>query len=553
MFPSPNSTNSRPRSKLPSRQLHESTPHIEAPEPQLHESTPHTEAPEPQLHESTPHTEEPEPQLHESTPHTEEPEPQLHESTPHTEEPEPQLHESTPHTEEPEPQLHESTPHTEEPEPQLHESTPHTEEPEPQLHESTPHTEEPEPQLHESTPHTEEPSAGPIPVDDWLEQVFTITSDIEVQPQTAGDTTTMTAVDEAVVDHDRESAQEHVEAAESSDAEAPESSVAGEVVAEADSSVDDEPALEGRPEGYHPDVDDVRDGEVIVGLTPGASANDDYLMASSPAGGGAGRSRHGRPSVIWALALALVLILLGGGAGYGIALYLPDKWTAEAEVVLDPGTQTPDSHLATQQVLMESSVILDRAVGELPVDRDYVENELKVFPIEASTALGINFVDSDPELARDVVAAVLGSFMTEVDVVTADFSTPIYLQRIEDLTAERQELERGLRDLEAANAQAEANEEPLPYPAEVRRMALESEQLLAQISTLNDAVLTAEVATLERTDATVVTEPRILSDPTWPNPLVFTALGLLVGLVVAAIVLFLLASRRVTKDPIKEH
>ncbi len=265
-------------------------------------------------------------------------------------------------------------------------------------------------------------------------------------------------------------------------------------------------------------------------------------------------TRHGRRSVIWALALALGLVALGGGAGYGIALYLPDKWTAEAEVVLDPGTQTPDSHLATQQVLMESSVILDRAVGELPVDRDYVEDELKVFPIEASTALGINFVDPDPELARDVVAAVLGSFMAEVDVVMADFSTPIYLQRIEDLTAERQELERRLRDFEAANAEAEVNEQPLPYPAEVRRMALESEQLLAQISTLNGAVLAAEVATLERTDAMVVTEPRILSEPTWPNPLVFTALGLLVGLVVAAIVLFLLASRRVTKHRrIKEH
>jgi uncharacterized protein involved in exopolysaccharide biosynthesis len=202
--------------------------------------------------------------------------------------------------------------------------------------------------------------------------------------------------------------------------------------------------------------------------------------------------------------------------------------------------------LATQQVLMLSSAILDRAVEELPVDRDYVEEELKVFPIEASTALGINFVDTDPELARDVVAAVLSSFMTEVDVASVDFSTPVYNQRIEELTTQRQELERRLRGLEAANSEAEAAEQPLPYPAEVRRMALESERLLAQISSLQDAVLAEEVATLARTDVTVVTQPRVLTEPTWPNPLVFTALGLLVGLVVAVVALFLLASRRVT-------
>jgi uncharacterized protein involved in exopolysaccharide biosynthesis len=250
--------------------------------------------------------------------------------------------------------------------------------------------------------------------------------------------------------------------------------------------------------------------------------------------------------VVSALAFALALIALGGAAGYVIALYLPDRWTAEAEVVLDPGSVSVDRHLATQQVLMQSSAILDRAVEDLPVDRDYVEEELKIFPIEASTALGINFIDTDPELARSVVAAVLSSFMTEVDVASVDFSTPIYRQRIDELTTQRQELERRLRGLEAANSEAEAAEQPLPYPAEVRRMALESEQLLAQISSLQDAVVAEEVATLARTDATVVTQPRVLTEPTWPNPLVFTALGLLVGLVVAVIALFLLASRRVT-------
>lgn len=75
-------------------------------------------------------------------------------------------------------------------------------------------------------------------------------------------------------------------------------------------------------------------------------------------------------------------------------------------------------------------------------------------------------------------------------------------------------------------------------------MSLESERLLAQIDALEDALLADEVASIDRIDAQIVTAPRVLSEPSWPKPLAFTALGLLVGSVVAAAVLFLLASRR---------
>ena len=307
----------------------------------------------------------------------------------------------------------------------------------------------------------------------------------------------------------------------------------------------DEAATPERDDAHRaaPSLD--RDQRVPDPVTAKAPTNEDRVEAPAPTAPAVGASRpRGRLAVVSAVLIFLVLSGLGGAVGYGLTRYLPERWTAEAEVILDPGTVQVDRYLDTQKVLLESSTILDRAVADLPIDRDELEDDLKVFPIEASTALGINYVDEDPDLARSVVAVVLDSFMVELELEAIDVSRPIYETRIADLGAQRDGLDQRLKRLEAANAEAEAQELPPPHPAEVRRLTLESERLLARINGLEETILIADAAAATRTDAQVVTEPRVLTEPTWPKPLAFTALGLLVGSIVAAVVLFLVASRR---------
>ena len=399
----------------------------------------------------------------------------------------------------------------------------------------------------------------PIAVDDWLEQVHTVQADNDhtddetlrraaenPDPDTGDDwAADPVAHWEDGTPSDDDSGTEPLTVSEATawtdtpaDADLESPATADSEAHESDIDSDDPDPI------AHPSADTRTQTQAVVDVLMAAAAALVEARAEAPIEADRLRRQRDRWSVMAAFAFGIFLVALGGGSGYGLAQYLPDRWTAEAEVVVDPGNDQVDRHLATQQVLMQSSTVLDRAVDELPEDRDYVEERLDVVPIESSNALLITFVDEDPERAKSVVAAVLGSFMVEVDVAATDLTRPIYEARIEELSQQREQLEKRLKMLERANAEAEAAELAQPYPGDVRRLSLESEQLLAQINGLEEALLVDEVAVTVRADAQVVTAPRILSEPTWPKPLAFTAFGLLVGSVVAAAVLFLLASRR---------
>ncbi len=279
------------------------------------------------------------------------------------------------------------------------------------------------------------------------------------------------------------------------------------------------------------------DGRVVIGIIQ--TGSDEGLSRPEPIA-------HANPlsgrRIVSLVMLVLALVGLGGGTGYLLAGYLPERWTAEAEIVVDSGTAQPDRYLATQQVLMQSSVVLEQVAADLPIDRKGIEEELKVFPVEASSALGITFVDSDPELARSVVDAVVAAFMNELSEAAVDETADLYVERLDAMNEQRQMIEQRLAVIESANSQAEAEEKPIPYPGEARRLGLESEQLLSQIITLEQALLDEQVGEIQRTDAVVVTEPRLLPEPTWPKPLALAALGMLTGAVMAGLVLFLLAA-----------
>ena len=287
-----------------------------------------------------------------------------------------------------------------------------------------------------------------------------------------------------------------------------------------------------------------RDGSVVIGIVQ--TLPNGRFSRPIPVNSVLGPSTVGR--ILGLLALVVGLVAIGGGAGYWGARFVPERWTAEAEIIMDAGLDQPDRYLATQQVLVQSSTVLDRAVAELPVDRTYVEDELKVFPIDSGLALGLTFVDQDPDLARSVVDSVLSSFMTEVRASEADTTSVVYRQRLEQLVEQRDMVEQRLAALEKENAEAEAGELPIPYPGDVRRLSTESDQLLAQIVALEESLLNLEIDAIERVDAVIVTEPRVLAEPTWPKPLALAAVGMLAGAVLAVLCLFLLSARRAAAE-----
>ncbi len=344
-----------------------------------------------------------------------------------------------------------------------------------------------------------------IPVEEWLEEVATITRDIHRPELETG--------------------------AQSLDGSNTPSAPGSEIVGSFRPIVSTGPAGSADPGRGR------QEGSVVIGIVQ-TLPNGDY---SRPIPLSAGPRLPDLNRILSLVMVVVGLMALGGVVGYGAAGLIPERWTAEAEIIMEAGQEQPDRYLGTQQVLVQSSAVLDRAVTELPVDRTYVEDELKVFPIESGLALAINFVDNDPELARAVVESVLASFMAEVDAGAADTTAAVYRQRLDQLVEQRNLVEQRLAALEKANAEAESAELPLPYPGDVRRLATESDQLLGQIVTLEETLLNLEIGAAQRVDAVIVTEPRVLAEPTWPKPLALAAVGMLAGAVLAALGLFLLS------------
>ena len=108
------------------------------------------------------------------------------------------------------------------------------------------------------------------------------------------------------------------------------------------------------------------------------------------------------------------MIVVGIIAGFLYAEAQPDMWAAEAEIVLEPRSSQIDRFLATEVVWIASSTVIDRAASAVDLDRDYINEHLNVSTIDASTAVGVQFVDEDPELAIAVVTAVVDSYLADV-------------------------------------------------------------------------------------------------------------------------------------------
>ena len=264
----------------------------------------------------------------------------------------------------------------------------------------------------------------------------------------------------------------------------------------------------------------------------------------APVGRAATSIAKQRRRVVAALLFAWMMIVVGMIAGFVYAEAQPDEWAAKAEIVLEPQSSQIDRYMATEVVWIASSSVIDRASAALSLERKYIDENLDVYPIDASTAIGVQFVDEDPDLAVAVVTAVVDSYLADVRNQPVSSTRSVYSARIDELRSARAGIEVELASVEKSNAAAEAASQPIPFPTEQRRLGLESEQILGQISGLEQQLVITDIEILNQEQATVVTPSDLLDERVSPTPITFAALGALVGGALAAATIFLIGKSR---------
>jgi len=230
--------------------------------------------------------------------------------------------------------------------------------------------------------------------------------------------------------------------------------------------------------------------------------------------------------------LALALIVLGGATGFFAAALMPERYAAQADVLYTVTREQPtgflreDRNISTQLVMLQSRTVLAPVADEWSVPIDELTAAISASVVEESEVISIRLTDSDPDLARDMLGTVIERYL-EVSSNNA---------RAE------------LRDyLDAQLAEVLARMDAIPPGASGRQGELAP--LVDREQWLRTRLDELQFTDIAGPEAQVLVQPFVDGDPVSPRPIITTAAGTTVGLIVAALVVAFVG-RRMTRPAV---
>ncbi len=242
--------------------------------------------------------------------------------------------------------------------------------------------------------------------------------------------------------------------------------------------------------------------------------------------------------------LAVTIVLLGTGGGLLGALIWPPTYAARAEILYPISQDEPtgflreDRNLTTQLVLLQGRAVLGPvAQAQGRTVEDDLENDVTVEVVETSEVIQIEARDSTPEGAVTTVQAIVDRYFD--------------LERSEEPSGAREYLEGELADVRSEMADARGR--VLQLQGEVAAglgasedLAGANDELQGLISRERDVqsqLDDTKIASASDPNARLLTPAYPVLDPVSPRPLLTGGAGALLGLVVAAGAVALVARR----------
>jgi capsular polysaccharide biosynthesis protein len=229
--------------------------------------------------------------------------------------------------------------------------------------------------------------------------------------------------------------------------------------------------------------------------------------------------------------LTVILVVLGAVGGSLVAASMPTQYAAHAQVVYALTREQPtgflreDRNISTQLVLLESRAVLDPVAAEWGTSVDDLTAALSANVMSESEIIDIQFVDSDPERAKDILSWVVQQYLV---VANSDARSDVqnYLDS---------ELFTVLDRIDAVRSGPASGQDQLAP-------LVEREQWLR--TQLDELRMTDLVGP----GALELVQPYVDPTPISPQPAVATGAGAVTGWVVAVLLVALLARRMTRPD-----
>jgi uncharacterized protein involved in exopolysaccharide biosynthesis len=246
-----------------------------------------------------------------------------------------------------------------------------------------------------------------------------------------------------------------------------------------------------------------------------------------------------------ALAAAVAaLVVLPALAAYLWSSSSPQVWAARAEVLFTGGdtqvAQRAEQQTATQVVVLGSRPVLEPAAEVLGRDVTSLEEALDVEQVEDSEVLRVTVVDPNPDAARRAAQAVVDQYVAMVSGPAGGDAAQLEL-----LQADLTQLDTRFREVNDRLAAIVRPSAPARVLAEQARLENEARVLGQRVADLQDRITGLRLTDLDRSPPSrVLTPAYVLDDPVGPQPWRAAAAAAVVGTVVAALALAVLARRR---------
>ncbi len=219
------------------------------------------------------------------------------------------------------------------------------------------------------------------------------------------------------------------------------------------------------------------------------------------------------------LLMVAVATAVGAEAGYLSSRLFDDVWQARTEIEYRGNSWTE-----TEDVAVRSRSLTGPIADSYGIEIKEFEEDLKAGLVGGTQILRIEYFDTDPFLAQDIVSDLAEAYIAE-----ASERPPEATQTL--LQTQLSELEVELADAQALLS-SEAPEPGVPLTAAQQDLQAEIASLRARIGVLEVRILDAEVETQTveaRGLPRYITRPFVFEEPYFPRPMRLALLGAAIG------------------------
>lgn len=242
------------------------------------------------------------------------------------------------------------------------------------------------------------------------------------------------------------------------------------------------------------------------------------------------------------IALAATVIVLAAGLTLAGALIWPKTYAARAEILFPITQEQPtgflreDRSLTTQLVLMRGRAVLGPIAEEQQRSVEDLQEHINVAVLQSSEIIQLEVTDRSPERALQTVQAVVDNYLglSQAGQPTLRQRLATELVAVNTAVADAQARLSTQEGLVAAGTAT--TDTVVPLQSALQAQQSRQQQLQAQLDTVNLAPV-----------AQLLTAP-YAAGPVNPKPMFAAAVGALVGVVLAAVIVAVVARSRTTRE-----